>query len=317
MPSAKTNPNRRPSRPIPPRTPPARPPQLPAQPPELIDPRWLLKAGAAVIGVGLLCAYLSVCILFYNAQWQFVLHPSRSVPRTPAAAGLSFQPVRFGVDAVGNPQLSGWWIPSDLPSDPTVLMLHSQDGSESDALNAARALHDARLNVLLFDYRGYGQSAGRHPTESDMLADSRSALRYLTQDRHIPESSVILYGAGLGASLATSLCQEHSAIPGVILVSADGDTEERVLADTRSHIVPVRLLFHERFPLADPLHRLRTPKLLVSYTSGPAPEVAQRAADPKLLAELPPGSGPQLLTDAVRRFQDTYIRHLNPDKNHQ
>lgn len=302
MPSAKAKSKASPSpRPI--------PPAPPASTPETVDPVWLLKAGAAVVAVGLLCAYVALCVLFYNEQWQLVLHPSRTVAETPAAVGLAFQPVRFGDDAAGQPQLAGWWIPSDLPTDPTVLVLHGQDGSMTDALKAAQSLHKARLNALLFDYRGYGQSAGRHPTEQEMRADAQTALHFLIENRRISQSSVLVYGSHLGASLAVRLCEENAQIPGIILESADGDTETRVLADVRSHIMPVRLLFHERFPLADPLARLRTPKLLISYTQGNAPVDVQRAADPKMTAELPPNAPPEAITAEIRRFLDTYVQH--------
>src|ERR1700712_5735941 len=106
------------------------PPQLV----EVVDPRWLLTAAAVTIVAALFCAYLTLCLLFYQGQWQFPLHPTRSVATTPAALGLPFQPVHFGVDATGTPQLSGWLIPSDSPSASTVLLLHSGDGNSSDAL---------------------------------------------------------------------------------------------------------------------------------------------------------------------------------------
>ena len=302
MPRAK--PNRRPTR----RPPQQRRPPVAPTTAETVDPRWLIQAGAAVFAVGLLCAYISVCGFFYSQQWQFVLHPSRIVAKTPAAAGLSFQPVRFGVDAAGRPQLAGWWIPSDLSTDPTVLMLHAQTGSMSDALAAASLFHGARLNVLLFDYRGYGQSGGPHPTEQRMSSDAADALQYLAQTRGIPLSSIVVYGAGLGASLAVTLCERHAQIPALILQSADGDTESRVQRDERARIVPVGLLFHERFPLADALHTLRTPKLILSYTDGGAPLDAQRAADPKTTVEVPRDTSPAEITKVIRRFLGTYVQ---------
>ena len=274
-----------------------------------LDPRWLLKAAAAVVAVSLLCAYLTLCGVFYVEQWQLVLHPSRTVARTPAREGLAFEPVRFGDDRSGRPQLTGWWIPSDLPQDPAVLMLHSGLGSMADALPAARALHDAGLHVLLFDYRGYGESGGRHPTERLMRGDAESAFNYLTQTRQIAPASIVVYGTHLGASLAVSLAERHPQLPAIILQSADGDTESRVRRDVRSRLLPVSMLFHQRFPLADPLRHLRTPKLLISYTEGPPPEEAQRAADPKITAELPRNAQPGELVAVLRRFLGTYVAH--------
>ncbi len=302
-----------PSRTPPPRAAQRRPPvPAPVALPEVVEPMWILKALGGVLAVGLLCAYISVCVLFSKAQWQLVLHPSRKVDPAPASQHLQFEPVRFGDDAAGQPQLAGWWIPSDLPTDPTVLMLHNQDGSMSAALPSAKALHDARLNVLLFDYRGYGESGARHPTEQTMRNDAASALEYLTARRHLAPATVIVYGAGLGASLGVTLCEHHPELPALLLESADGDTETRVLRDTRFHILPLHLLFHERFPLADPLSRLRTPKLLVSYTAGDAPLEAERASDPKMTAELPQSADPTALSKVFRRFLDTYVKTPPP-----
>ncbi len=283
-----------------------------AAPPETVDPRWILKALGAVFALGLFCSYLTLCIFFYVGQWEFVLHPSRVVSQTPASEHLSFEAVRFGNDVSGQPQLAGWWMPSDTPADPTILLLHGATGSMSDALPTAKALHDARLNVLVFDYRGYGQSGGRHPSQSMMEDDASQALRYLTTVRGISVTQIVLFGQGLGASLATHLCSNQAQVPGLVMVDADGDTASRVEADQRSRIVPVGMLFHERFPLADPLHTLRTPKLLISFTRASAPVYAQRAADPKITVELAPGAGLTAIALPVRRFLDTYVSSPAP-----
>lgn len=284
------------------------PPRQPPNPaPEVVDPRWILKAASAVVALGLLCAYITLCLFFRSGQWQFVLHPSRSVALTPASQGLVFTPVRFADDPSGQPELTGWWMPSQEAADPTALIVHGESGSMSDALPLALALHNARLNVFLFDYRGYGESAGRHPTQSLMEDDTARALHYLTASRGVPVSRIVPVGVGLGASLATHLAAETAQLPVLILVEADGDTLSRVQADQRFRILPVQLLFHDRFPLADALHTLHTPKLLVSYTRGNAPLIAQRAADPKMTAELPPSAPPASLTAVIHRFLSTYI----------
>jgi pimeloyl-ACP methyl ester carboxylesterase len=294
---------------------PARPPQPPSatRPPEFetVDPRWILKALAGTICVAILCGYITVCALFWRGQWQLILQPARAVAQTPAVVNLAFTPVRFGVDSTGQPQLDGWWIPSDSPADPTVLMLHSGQGSMSDALPTARLLHDARLNVLLFDYRGFGRSGGQHPTQALMQADAASALRYLLDLRHIPASSLIVYGSGARATLAVNLCLAHTNIAGLILDAPDGDFTARVRQDPRSRMVPVNLLFHNDFALAAPLHTLHTPKLLITYTAGPAPASLEQAADPKLLVVLPTPT-PAAIHNALRRFLDAYIPHPPP-----
>jgi pimeloyl-ACP methyl ester carboxylesterase len=262
-----------------------------------------------MLALATLCAFIAVSALFYRGQWQLVLHPSRIVTTTPASLSLAFTEVHFGVDASGQPQLDGWWIPSDSPADPTALILHSGTGSISDALPDARLLHDANLNVLLFDYRGYGRSGGQHPSQALMEGDANSALRYLTDIRSIPASTIIVFGRDLGASLATTLCTQHKELPALILESPDGDVLARVRQDPRSHMVPVGLLFHNTFPLTTNLDSLTTPKLIITSEAANPTHNWQSAADPKTTVELPTPIDPAQIHKAVHRFIDTYISH--------
>ena len=254
-------------------------PQRASAPPEmieLIDPRWILKALAITFAAAFLCAYATLCILFARSQWQLVLHPSRTVATTPAALHLPFTAVRFGVDNTGQPQLTGWWIPSDSTTPNTALILHSGDGNLADALPSAQILHSQHLNVLLFDYRGYGQSLGPNPTQASMQSDAATALTYLTTTRSIPADSIVVYGTGLGASLAVHLCAHNPQLPALILQAPDGDLTDRARHDPRSKIVPFTLLFDQPFPLATPLSTLPTPHLILNPgTTTPTPTLTQ------------------------------------------
>jgi hypothetical protein len=236
----------------------------------LVEVGWILKALAVVVVAAFLCAYATICVLFSHSQWQLVLHPSRTVATTPASLPLPFTEVHFGVDNSGLPQLTGWYLPSDTPTTHTALVLHAADGNLADALPAAQLLHAQHLNVLLFDYRGYGQSLGQHPTQALMQADATTALTYLTTTRSLPQSSIVIYGTGLGASLAVHLCAENPNLPALILQSPDGDLTDRARHDPRSKIVPFTLLFNQPFPLAEPLRTLPTPKLILPTAANPA-----------------------------------------------
>ena len=285
----------------------SRPPVAPPHTHEVVDPRWLLKALLAALAVAVACAYVLVCALFYLQQWQLVLHPSRTVAQLPSSAGLQYEEVHFFPDASGHPQLDGWWMPGDTPGEPTALLLHNGSGSMSDSLQDARALHDARLNVFLFDYRGFGRSAGQHPTKQSMEADSEAALAWLGASKNVASAQTIVFGDHLGASLAVRLCAQHQKLAGLILQQGDGDFASRAAADRRAKIVPFRLLFHEDFPLADPLHALATPKLLISYTEGRSPVDVQRAADPKMTFEIDKPANTPAIHEALRRFLETYL----------
>ena len=231
----------------------------------LVEIGWILKALAVVFFVAFLCAYATICILFSRSQWQLVLHPSHTVSTTPASLSLPFTEVHFGVDTTGQPQLTGWWIPAasttTSPTTHTALILHAADGNIANALPSAQLLHAQNLNVLLFDYRGYGNSLGQHPTETTMETDATTALTYLTNARNIPTPDIAIYGTGIGASIAVHLCAQNPTLPALILQSPDGDLTDRVRQDPRAKLVPFHLLFNQPFPLATPLQNLPTPKL--------------------------------------------------------
>jgi hypothetical protein len=256
----------------------------------------------------LFCGYLTFCFLFYQGQWQLVLHPTRTTASPQSIAGAPYQLIRFGPDESATPQLTGWWIPSAPGSryaHTTILFLPGSDGSLGDSIPTLARLHNLGINVFAFDYRGYGQSAATHPTQQDMTHDADSAWQYLSTSRAAPETRIIPYGTGVGASLATHLALTHPAIPAFILDAPNTDLLDAALRDPRSSLLPVRLLFNQRFPLAEPLATLQTPKLLISRTASPD-KAFRSAADPKLTVEFPTPSE-ALYTQSLIRFLDQYV----------
>jgi uncharacterized protein len=264
--------------------------RIPSQPVqhEVVDPIWLLKGIGFTIVAALLCGYLTFCLLFYQGQWQFVLHPARTTSSPSSIAGIPYEIIHFGPDDTAVPQLTGWWIPAAPAAHyphATILFLPGADGSLVNNIPTLTSLHNLGINIFAFDYRGYGQSAPTHPNEQNMIHDTDSAWQYLTTSRAIPARQIVPYGTNIGASLAAHLAATHSSIPALILDSPHGDLLDEARHDSRSSLIPVRLLFHERFPLGEPLTTLHTPKLLLSRSSSPDKSF-QNAAGPKVSINL-------------------------------
>jgi pimeloyl-ACP methyl ester carboxylesterase len=243
------------------------------QPPPTISGRWLLRAIGLTFIAAVFCAYLTLCLLFYQGQWQLVYHPSRSVSTTPASLGLRYDDVRFDTTETGTPQLDAWWIPADnSESSPsasplespskaryahaTILYLHGASGSLSDYAARLNTLHALGANLFAIDYRGFGQSADTHPSEARVYADADSAWRYLTETRHLDPHSIVLYGEGLGATIAAETAKRHPEAVALILDNPAPPALKLIHADDRTGIVPVRLLFRDRFELVAKLSSL-------------------------------------------------------------
>lgn len=253
-----------------------------------------------VIAAAVLCAYATLGLLFYQGQWQFVLHPVKTITTTPHA---KFTDIRFDVTDTGTPQLDGWWIPAEPGSrwsGDVILYLHGGAGSLSNCAAELDALHALGINVFAFDYRGYGRSAGPHPTEARMNADANAAWNYLAQMRHIDADKIVLYGTGVGASLAAHLATRHS--PAALVMDAPNVPAWKIiLSDGRAKILPTRLLLNEHFDPSDTLKTLTTPKLFVDR-DGAKPRTEQlyrEAAAPKQYFELKGDAG---FTDMLQRF---------------
>jgi pimeloyl-ACP methyl ester carboxylesterase len=294
---------------------------------EVVDPRWLLKALGICFVAALICGYATLCLLFYQGEWQLILHPSHTVDRTPDAVGLAYSAVRFDSTETGQPRLTGWWIPAAptgfQPRNAafTILYLHDGSGSLSDTIPAIARLHQTGLNIFAIDYRGFGASdSSAHPSAERMSEDTSAALDYLTGTRHLPASTIVPFGVRLGASLAANLATAHRDLPAVILDDPIPDPAAAAIAAHPSDPVPVRLLFGDQFNIAKPLSTLTTPKLLIA--GGPSTAGQQyerklqslfaRASSPRLTVTLPAANSDRTYQEALSRFLDQYLGIANP-----
>ncbi len=235
-----------------------------ATPPPAVSGRWLLKA-IAISAVGAaFCCWVAFCLLFWQGSWQLLYHPTSAVTKTPASLGLSFDPVAFAATDVGTTRLAGWWIPADPQAafrGYTVLYLHGKDGNLGNTVAALAELHAVGLNVLAFDYRGYGESEFVRPSEAHWRQDAEWALQYLTGTRQIEPASILLDGEGLGANLALEVAAVHPELAGIILHEPIEDPVNVIFSDPRARLVPARLLVRDRYDLDAPAAKLRIPSL--------------------------------------------------------
>jgi pimeloyl-ACP methyl ester carboxylesterase len=228
-----------------------------------VSPLWLLKAAAAAFLAALALAWLALCLLYWQGNWQLLYHPKSEITRTPASAGLAFEAINFAATETGVTQLTGWWIPAPNATR-TILYLHGADGNLSDTVDALAALHAQNLSIFAIDYRGYGKSlpiqAG-HPNEKQLRQDAEWALTWLTLTRNIPAKSIVVYGSGLGANLAAELAADHSELAGVILDYPSEDPLAPIFNDPRSQLVPAHSLVKDRYDLTAAARSLRIPSL--------------------------------------------------------
>lgn len=187
----------------------------------------------------------------------FVYHPAPWIDRNWARiSGLPLEDVRFQAqDGTG---LFGWHV--EAPQAPgVVLWCHGNAGNIINRLENLALLYQRGLSVFLFDYRGYGLSAGR-PSEAGLYQDAVAAYSYLVTTRQVPPKRLVIFGRSLGAAIAGEVANQHPAA-GLILESAFPS----VAALARAHYygLPAHLLLIARFDLIRRLRGIHIPVLVI------------------------------------------------------
>lgn len=128
------------------------------------------------------------------------------------------------IDALdGSPILHLWWIRSRRPTSTdraplTVIFTHGNVDNIVSYKPIYSWLTDQNVDVVAWDYPGYGKSSGSSD-ELTITAAAESVMRHVTEDMGVPEQRVVLWGYSLGGSVVTQLAGKHSSVAGVILQS--------------------------------------------------------------------------------------------------
>lgn len=216
--------------------------------------RTFLTLLAALAG-----CYLPLCGLLWLLQEKMLFLsnlPGRALEATPGAIGLPFDDVRIRTG--DNVTLHGWYVPSATYRG-TLLFLHGNAGNISHRLDSIAIFNDLGLDVLIIDWRGYGQSEGR-ASEAGTYCDAEAAWRYLVDDRKTDPDNIIVFGRSLGGAVAARLASRQ--VPaGVIVESAF--TSAADMAARLYPVFPVRLLIRLDYPTRQYLSGARCPVLVV------------------------------------------------------
>jgi uncharacterized protein len=156
-------------------------------------------------------AYSLVCVALYFQQQRLMFFPSRQLDRTPSLYQLKYQDVWISISNKSEQpeSLHGWWIPATQPNAPAILYFHHNAINIGANVSQALQFHKLGYSVFLFDYRGFGQSQGGFPTESQVYEDAQFAWNYLIQERQIPPSQIVIYGHSVGGAIAIDLAARH------------------------------------------------------------------------------------------------------------
>ena len=132
--------------------------------------------------------------------------------------------------------LHAWLIPQPTTPHlhPTLLFFHGNAGNIGFRLPNAKSLYRlCQVNLLMLEYRGYGNSSGT-PSEEGLKRDARYALAWLRQNgsaRGIDPDNLFLFGRSLGGAVAFDVAASGSGsgVRGVVVENTFTSIADMVL----------------------------------------------------------------------------------------
>ncbi len=264
----------------------------------------------------LLAAVLLYAVL---AAWVFFMQPrliyypdmpGRAIEITPETVALEYEDITLSTQ--DGERLHGWFVPHPS-AGATLLFCHGNAGNISHRLDTIALFHELGLNVLIFDYRGYGLSSGT-TTEQGTYRDVDAAWNYLVEDRGIKPESIVLFGRSLGAAVISDLAVRTR--PGAVILES-AFTSVPDMAARIYPWLPVRWLASYRYDNAGKIRNITAPVLVIHSRGDEIIPFQQGmrlymlANEPKQMLELSGGhnDGFHVSRALYRPAVEEFIRH--------
>lgn len=164
-----------------------------------------------------------------------VTHPARIKNElTPENYKLPFENVKLTTK--DNISIDGWFIPAPVPQKPALVILHGYPADKGDLLFRASQLHQD-FNILLIDFRYFGESGGTHTTlGSKERLDVEAALLFL-ESRGFEKAGV--FGFSLGGAAAILQAAQDDRISAIVSYASFADVT-LLGKDVYSHLPIIR-----------------------------------------------------------------------------
>lgn len=259
---------------------------------------YLMKTGFLIV------VLILVFLYFRYFERKNLYFPLRTIEATPEALGLDYEDVI--ITAEDGIQISGWFIPSGTPRA-TLIFCHGNGGNISHRLEKIKMFNDLSLDVLIFDYRGYGMSKGR-PSEKGIYLDAEAVYDYLINKKKILPQKIIVYGESLGGAVAIDLAGKHE-LRGIIIEGTF--TSVRDMAKRLLPFIPT-FIYASRFDSLEKIRNVKSPKLIfhsiddeiIPFEMGE--KLFHAASEPKEFVEIRGGHN-----EAFINSRDVFVKEID------
>ncbi|HWK69683.1 MAG TPA: alpha/beta fold hydrolase [Burkholderiaceae bacterium] len=162
-----------------------------------------------------------------------------------------------------------WYVaPPAAAGAATVLYLHGARWNLNDSAFRIERWVDMGYAVLAIDYRGFGASTARLPSQSSAVEDAGAALRELARRQPTPALRFI-YGHSLGGAIAVALASkpDQPDFAGLILESTFTRIQDMIAGSRWEHIPGLALVLTQPFDSLNAIKQVRKPILFLHGTN--------------------------------------------------
>lgn len=135
--------------------------------------------------------YVLVIAYFYIFQDSFIFHPTSSPTTLP--------PSHFSEMYIDS-SLHAWMSDAPTENSPLLLYCHGNGATLPKLKHAAEIFYAFGFQTLMFEYRGYGNSAPTYLSEKSVFEDALKAYEFLKEK--FPSRKIFVWGHSLGSSVA-------------------------------------------------------------------------------------------------------------------
>lgn len=142
---------------------------------------------------------------------------------------------------------------------PVFVYFHNNRQTMVDGVELGRELVKRGFGVVLAEYRGYGLSKGREPSEEGLYLDAEAVLDALSF-RGIGADRIVLWGTSLGTGVAAEMARRGRG-SALVLVTPYTSLPDVVTAVVP--MIPANALMPDRFETFTKLRDIRCPTLVI------------------------------------------------------
>jgi pimeloyl-ACP methyl ester carboxylesterase len=280
-----------------------------------------------------LVPYFSVTLIFTLLQRKLMYRPTKAVSLKVADLDLDPTQIRdVQLQTSDRTTLNGWLLlPPTTSSDDSEnhagelekrlrteqLVIYFPGNAQNRSLRRGDLEEIARcgFHVLIFDYRGYGDSSGS-PSESGIAADAREIWQFAHEELNFRDEQIVLFGESMGGAVALSLWSEELGDhpqPQAVLLSSTFASMPRTVACNYPWFL-FQYLVLDQWRSMDRIARVKAPIRIFHGTSDKlipieeARALAFASGDISRLTEIPGGEHNDipmhLLRKELRRIRD-------------